>query len=291
MKKTLAVLLALAMVLCFVSCGEKKETSPDGSDAAETVQQEQQSPVEEITTEDEVPDPYLGVFSDENGSTLEIGLTENTTHSVKMNITRLANFDDGEGNMSDGGLSFMVTDPNGGPLYGMINIDPEDAGQNTMVVVITDSTWSLLPNDTEFTFTRVIPKSEQAGTAGSRIPLKDNLPEAETQILATVENYLREAWGDKIDDLEVTISKIYSAEDEAEIDALKEMELGPNEIAFSVNYKLHPAKGVEDLMQFTAGTGEIDEESGWIVEKSNIGILRPNPDDEGYIITNFGTGW
>ena len=237
-------------------------------------------------------DPYLGEFADEDGNlALEIGLTENATHSVKLTIIRLASFDDGEGNMSDGGLSFMATDPNGNPIYGMINFDPEDLTQNTLIVVITDSTWDLLPNDTEFRFTRIIPKDEQTGTAGSNIPLKDNLEEAKAQVLAAVEQYLRDTWGEKIDDLEVTVEKVYSAEEEEADELLKSLNLGPNEVAFSVVYKLHPAEGVEDLMQFTAATGEIDEASGWIINKSNIGILRPNPDGEGYIVTDFGTGF
>ncbi len=236
-------------------------------------------------------DPYIGKFADEDGSTLEIGLTEYATHSVKLSIFRLASFDDGEGNMSDGGLSFMAADPNGKPIYGMINFDPEDPGQNTLIVVFTDSAWELLPNGTEFRFTRIIPKSEQIGTAGSNIPLKDNLEEAKVQVLAAVEKYLRDAWGEKIDDLEVTVEKVYSDEEEKADELLKSLELGPNEVAFSVAYKLHPAKGVEDLMQFTAGTGEIDEASGWIINKSNVGILRPNPDGEGYIVTDFGTGF
>ena len=237
-------------------------------------------------------DPYLGEFADEDGNlALEIGLTENATHSVKLTIIRLASFDDGEGNMSDGGLSFMATDPNGNPIYGMINFDPEDLSQNTLIVVITDSTWDLLPNDTEFRFTRIIPKDEQTGTAGSNIPLKDNLEEAKAQVLAAVEQYLRDTWGEKIDDLEVTVEKVYSAEEEEADELLKSLNLGPNEVAFSVVYKLHPAEGVEDLMQFTAATGEIDEASGWIINKSNIGILRPNPDGEGYIVTDFGTGF
>ena len=237
-------------------------------------------------------DPYLGEFADEDGNlALEIGLTENATHSVKLTIIRLASFDDGEGNMSDGGLSFMATDPNGNPIYGMINFDPEDLSQNTLIVVITDSTWDLLPNDTEFRFTRIIPKDEQTGTAGSNIPLKDNLEEAKAQVLAAVEQYLRDTWGEKIDDLEVTVEKVYSAEEEEADELLKSLNLGPNEVAFSVVYKLHPAEGVEDLMQFTAATGEIDKASGWIINKSNIGILRPNPDGEGYIVTDFGTGF
>jgi hypothetical protein len=101
-------------------------------------------------------DPYIGKFTGEDGSTLEIGLTENATHSVSLSIVRLASFDDGEGVMSDGGLSFMATDPNGNPIYGMISFDDEDLDQNTLTVAITESTWELLPDGTEFSFTRII---------------------------------------------------------------------------------------------------------------------------------------
>ncbi len=251
-----------------------------------------QKTVNEPNTDIEIEDPYLGAFADEDGNqALEIGLTESATHSVNLSIVRLANFDDGEGNMSDGGLSFMASDPNGNPLYGMITLDSNDPDENTLIVTITDSSWDLLSNGTAFRFTRIIPKNEQIGSAGSNIPLKDNLAEAEKQVIAAVENYLRDAWADKISGLEVTAEKVYSAEEEEADELLKSLNLGPNEIAFSVNYKLHPAEGVEDLLQFTAANGEIDEASGWIVNKSNIGILRPNPDGEGYIITDFGTGF
>ena len=323
MKKMKAVVaLILVVALCaalFAACSAKKPAEEAGSEAQQNEAQqtaveennaaeentaveennaaeensaaEENPAVEENNADEADADPFIGEFAGEDGNTLEIGLTENATHSVRLNIPRLTTFDDGEGNMSDGGLSFQVTDPNGEPLYGMINLDEEDPGQNALILVITDSKWSLLPNDTEFRFVRAIPKSEQTGTAGSRIPLKDNYPEAEKQVIAAVERYLLDALAGKIDDVEVTVDKIYSAEDEDAIDALKEMELGMNEVAFSVNYKLHPAEGVEDLMQFTAANGEIDEESGWIINKSNIGILRPNPDGEGYIITDFGTGF
>ncbi len=251
-----------------------------------------QKTVNEPNTDIEIDDPYLGEFADEDGNkALEIGLTEYATHSVSLQIVRLASFDDGEGNMSDGGLSFMAADPNGNPIYGMITLDSDDPEQNTLIVTITDSSWDLLPNGSAFRFTRIIPKNKQIGSAGSNIPLKDNLEEAERQVLAAAENYLRDAWAEKISDLEVTVEKVYSAEEEEADELLKSLNLGPNEIAFSVHYKLHPAEGVEDLMQFTAANGEIDEASGWIVNKSNIGILRPNPDGEGYIITDFGTGF
>ncbi len=106
-----------------------------------------------------------------------------------------------------------------------------------------------------------------------------------------MEKYLRDACAGKIDDLEVTVEKVYSDEEEKADELLKSLDLGPNEVAFSVICKLHPAQGVEDLLQFTAGSGKIDEASGWIINKSNVGILHPDPDGEGYIVTDFGTGF
>lgn len=134
-------------------------------------------------------------------------------------------------------------------------------------------------------------KQEEEETTGDKIVLKDDMEAAQAKVLEAVEQYLRDAWGDKIDDLEVTVDKVYTAEEEEADELLKSLGLGEDEVAFSVNYKLHPAEGVEDLIEFTAATGEIDEESGWIVDKSNVGVLRPNPDGEGYIVTDFGTGF
>ena len=68
---------------------------------------------------------------------------------------------------------------------------------------------------------------------------------------------------------------------------------GADEVAFEVKYELKPAEGVEPI-KFTAATGEYDEESGWVVEKYNVGILRPNEDEtseQKYKITDFGTAF
>lgn len=136
-----------------------------------------------------------------------------------------------------------------------------------------------------------VPKEEEIGTAGSNIPLKDNLDEAEYQIQVAFQNYLAEAYGEKVNDARIYVEKIYLAEEEQEIDALKEMNLGPNEVAFEVRYELHPAEGV-DVNEFTAANGVYNEESGWITEKYNLGVLRPNPTGEApYVVTNLGTGW
>ena len=132
-------------------------------------------------------------------------------------------------------------------------------------------------------------KTEETGTAGSNIPLKDNPEEAENQIVLAMQNMLAESYGDKIDDCRIYVEKIYTAEEEKEMDVLKDYELGPDEVAFEVRYELHPTEGT-DINELLPANGEYDEESGWVVEKYGLGILRPT-EDGSYTITNFGTGW
>ena len=134
-----------------------------------------------------------------------------------------------------------------------------------------------------------VPKSEETGTAGSNIPLKDNAEEAETQIIVAMQTLLEEAYGDKIDDVKINVEKIYTVEDEQATEVLKDYNLGPDEVAFEVRYDLHPTEGV-DVNELMAATGEYDEESGWVKDKFNLGILRPT-EDGSYTITDFGTGW
>ena len=134
-----------------------------------------------------------------------------------------------------------------------------------------------------------VPKSEQTGTAGSNIPLKDDQEEAKYQIEVAMQKLLEEAYGDKVTDARIYVEKIYTAEDEQADEALKEYNLGPDEVAFEVRYELHPAEGV-DVNELMAATGEYDEESGWVTEKYNLGVLRPT-EDGSYTITDFGTGW
>ena len=134
-----------------------------------------------------------------------------------------------------------------------------------------------------------VPKSEQTGTAGSGIPLKDNQEEAEYQIKVAMQYLLEEAYGDKVNDARIYVEKIYTAEDEQADEALKTYNLGPDEVAFEVRYDLHPADGV-DVNELLAATGEYDEESGWVKDKYNLGVLRPT-EDGSYTITDFGTGW
>ena len=135
------------------------------------------------------------------------------------------------------------------------------------------------------------PKSEQTGTAGSNIPLKDNMEEAEYQIKVAMQYLFEDTYGDKVFDARIYIDKIYSAEDEEEIDVLKQMNLGPNEVAFEVKFELKPSPGA-DITELTIPDGEYDEETEWVTGLHRVGVLRPNESSEQkYKITDYGTGW
>ena len=134
-----------------------------------------------------------------------------------------------------------------------------------------------------------VPKSEESGTAGSNIPLKDNMEEAEAQVIAAMQKMFEESYGDKITDSKITVEKIYTAEEEQANEALKSFNLGPDEVAFEVHYDLLPAEGA-DVNELMVPNGELDEESGWIKDKFALGILRP-AEDGTYTITDYGTGW
>ncbi len=136
-----------------------------------------------------------------------------------------------------------------------------------------------------------VPKEEQIGTAGSNIPLKDNHDEAEHQVKVAFQRHLEETYGEKVADAKIYVEKIYTAEEEEEIPALKDMELHAEEVAFEVRYEIKPAEGV-DPIEFTVANGEYDEETGWVKEKYNCGVLRPAIVGEAdYRITDLGTGW
>ena len=115
--------------------------------------------------------------------------------------------------------------------------------------------------------------------------------DAAYQIEVAMQALLEETYGDKVVDARIYVEKVYTAEEEQNFDPLKQMALGPDEYAFEVRYELLPAEGV-DVHEMTAATGVFDEESGWIKEKYNVGVLRPNEDGPNpYIITDFGTGF
>ena len=137
-----------------------------------------------------------------------------------------------------------------------------------------------------------VPKSEQIGTAGSNIPLKDNYEEIERGVREAIFDMVEAQFGDKAYDVRVILNKAYMAEDEQEVPAIAEKNLGADEVAVEFEYEIKPSVNADsgDIMLMTVPNGEYDEESGWISEKYGLGVLKMGPEGR-YIIDYFGTGW
>lgn len=81
--------------------------------------------------------------------------------------------------------------------------------------------------------------------------------------------------------------KIYTEEEIASDESLKDYKLNEGDIVFEAEYELKIVDGYKDIMQFTAGTGEIDGQ--WIRNKYNVGIARSG--ENGYTLDAFGTAF
>ena len=119
---------------------------------------------------------YVGEYldSDVNDPMLKITAGADGKYGVEIGIYRLTTMDDGIGELTEDGLKFTATDAAGNPIGGIITLDGDVA-----TVTFTDSTWGYIQNGDTFLYIRAgsasnVPKSEQTGTAGSNMPIKDN---------------------------------------------------------------------------------------------------------------------
>lgn len=74
-------------------------------------------------------DPYEGEYNDydANEPSLEILKNEDGTYTIQIGIFRLAYLDDGVGTVTEDGISFSATGPDGNPIYGTITLEGEVA--------------------------------------------------------------------------------------------------------------------------------------------------------------------
>ena len=156
-----------------------------------------------------------------------------------------------------------------------------ESSKNESVVTNNTSNKTAETNNNEVNENNEVDKADASS-------LKNDEDKANYEIQIAMQKFISEAYGDDVMDVYTVVEKIYSADEEQEIEALKEYNLGPNEVAFEVSYSLNPAEGA-DIQKLTATDGEYEKETGRIVDKHGLGILRP--DGDSYKITNFGTGW
>ncbi|MBQ9314136.1 MAG: hypothetical protein IJ220_03925 [Clostridia bacterium] len=109
----------------------------------------------------------------------------------------------------------------------------------------------------------------------------------EGMVALVLEQHYKSNYPDVVEEVNPVNIKVYTAEEIASNELLKDYELNEGDIVFEAEYELKIVDGYEDMMQFTAGTGEVDGQ--WIRHKHNVGIARSGA--EGYTLDAFGTAF
>ena len=117
---------------------------------------------------------------------------------------------------------------------------------------------------------------------------EENEDAAKYQISIALQDYLNSIYGDKITNSRFDFTKLYITEEDKKSDAVKDLKLGKNDIAFEVTYQVLPAEGV-DITEITRTGGALDEQLGWVTNIQRVGVLVANSGR--YKITNFRTNF
>lgn len=120
--------------------------------------------------------------------------------------------------------------------------------------------------------------------------IKETPEAAKYRIEKTLQEYLKDVYGDKIKNSRFNVTKIYSDKEVDENETIKSLKPGKKDIAFEVTYQLEPSDGT-DPNELTIPDGEYDKKIGWVKNIGRLGILKYNEKDGNYSIENFGTGW
>lgn len=109
----------------------------------------------------------------------------------------------------------------------------------------------------------------------------------EGMVALVLEQHFKSAYPDAVEEVNPVKIKVYTQEEIASNELLKDYKLNEGDIVFEAEYELKIVEGYKDMMQFTAATGEVDGQ--WIRNKHNVGIARSG--DNGYTLDAFGTAF
>lgn len=118
----------------------KEETKSE--DVGNSVSESNQSSVTE-------PDLYVGEYNDYDNKEpgLEIKKNSDGIYIIQVRIFGLMSLDDGEGTLTEQGIEFTGTAPNGEPLGGIITLDGDDA-----IVQFLSDFWSEYSDVSEYRY-------------------------------------------------------------------------------------------------------------------------------------------
>ena len=109
----------------------------------------------------------------------------------------------------------------------------------------------------------------------------------EGMVALVLEQHYKALEPDAVEEVVPTKIKVYTKEEIASNELLKDYKLNEGDIVFEADYDLKIVEGYKDMMKFTAATGEI--EGQWIRNKHNVGIARSEAN--GYKLDAFGTAF
>ncbi len=133
------------------------------------------------------------------------------------------------------------------------------------------------------------PVSDTASTPViNGVPLKGT-DDNEEIVRNAVTDYLKKGNEPDIEDVIFDNVKVYSKAEIESDELLSDLGTSEKDIIFEIDYRLKISEDCEDMMQYTAGTGEIDGQ--WVKNKYNCGIATYDSAEDKYMITNFGTGF
>ncbi len=147
-KKLTRIASGLIMLAILVGCGR---TAEPGESSLEDSEQ------------------YAGVYYDYDTRepNLFIEKKDDGTYSIQIGIFRLVNLEDGTGVMTDDGIDFTATAPNGTQVSGIITLEGD-----TAVVTFTGSAWDIYSGIKEYRYDRT---PDPGDSDGAQAGILENL--------------------------------------------------------------------------------------------------------------------
>ena len=134
---------------------ESKESAPESSaeENPEEAKDGTEAENDEIAARDaareELGKAFAGSYTDPDSGETGLVITDlgDGQFGISLSIFRLANFEDGRGELGEVSMSFNATDPAGNPISGKITLDG-----STATVTFLDSSWDLISNGDSFRY-------------------------------------------------------------------------------------------------------------------------------------------
>ena len=134
---------------------ESKESAPESSaeENPEEAKDGTEAENDEIAARDaareELGKAFAGSYTDPDSGETGLVITDlgDGQFGISLSIFRLANFEDGRGELGEVSMSFNATDPAGNPISGKITLDG-----STATATFLDSSWDLISNGDSFRY-------------------------------------------------------------------------------------------------------------------------------------------